>query len=105
MDNKISKDRGVVGRDSLITVDLFKRINDTHYMVVKLRSVVRPELISYYSVDLDKHTSERDFLYEMGVAGGALAERQNELYLDHHDPAECVKAAVEVASDIMHNDF
>ncbi len=101
MDHKISKDRGVVGRDSLVTVDLFKRTNDTYYMIVKLRSVARPELISYYSVDLDKYTNERDFLYEVGVAGGALAERQNENYLDHHDPNECVKAAVEVAAELM----
>lgn len=105
VDTKISQNRGRVGIDSIVMVDLFRRPNGNHYMIVKLRSVMRPELISYYSADMDKYTNQLDFLKEVGIAGGALATRQNELYLDHHDPAECVKVAVEIASDIMHNDL
>lgn len=91
-----------LGRDTLVTVDLFRRRNGTHFMRVSLRSVMKPEIISRVECDMDKYTSERDFLREVGVACGALAERQNTQYGDGHDPSDCVKAGVQAASEVLH---
>ena len=98
-ENKVSNKK--VGRDTLVTVDLFKRLNGTHWVRVQIRSGRRPEILSRYECDMDKHTNEHDFLREVGIGAGALAERQNLLYLDNHDPNECVKAAVEVEADLL----
>ena len=90
-----------LGTQSLVTVDVFKRGNGTHFMRVSLRSVRKPEIISRYEVNLDKYTNEADFLGEVAIAGGALAERQCQMYLDTHDPTECAKAAREAAVEVF----
>lgn len=89
------------GRQSLITVDLFKRPNNTFFMRVQLRSNVRPEILSRHEIDLDKHTNEADFIREVEIGAGALAEHQQVMYGDAHDPSECAKAAVEAAKEIL----
>ena len=98
-ENKDSNKR--VGRDTLVTVDLFKRLNGTHWVRVQIRSGKRPEILSRFECDMDKHTNDHDFLREVGIGAGAIAERQNTLYLDHHDPTECVKAAVTAAAELL----
>lgn len=92
-----------LGTESLVTVDLFKRRNNTHFVRVSLRSDVRPEVITRSEIDMDKYTNEKEFLRVVGIAGAAIAESQDETYGDKHDPIECAKVAVEAASELLHN--
>ena len=92
-----------LGTESLVTVDLFKRPNETFFMRVSLRSNVRPIIISRHEVDLDRYTGEREFLKMVLLDGGALAEHQDQTLGDSHDPAECAKAAVRAATEILHS--
>jgi hypothetical protein len=91
------------GRESLVTVDLFKRTNGTFYMRVSLRSDVKPNVLSRYEMDMDRYAGEKEFLDSVMVAGGALAEHQYTMYGDRHDPDECARAARELARDILHS--
>lgn len=95
------KSNFIVGRQSLVTVDVFKRPNGTHFMRVNLRSVIKPLLTSRYEIDMDKYTNESTFLAMVALAGGAIAERQCDLYGDRHDPDECAKAAQEAAREVL----
>jgi hypothetical protein len=92
-----------VGKQSLVVCDLFKRLDDTYFMRVSLRSIRKPGIISRYEIDLDRYTNEKDFYKAIGIAAGGLAEKQCEEYGDPHDPSECVKAGIEAASELLHD--
>lgn len=68
-----------------------------HFLKVSISSEVRTSLWSEYLVPMDKYSNESDFLKEVGIAAGALAEYQNESYGDNHDPSEFVSVAVKQA--------
>ena len=91
----------LLGVQSLVTVDLFKRPNDTHFVRVSLRSDVKPELITRSEIDMDRYTNQTDFLHTVYIAGAACAERQCEEYGDRHDPVECAKAASDAARELL----
>ncbi len=91
-----------VGRDSQIVVDVFKRLNKTHFFRVSLRSIRQPKVITRYEVDVEQYNSESEFLKLCEVAGGAIAEHQCTNYGDRHDPDECAKAAREAAAELLH---
>lgn len=92
------------GRDSLVTVTLFRRHNKTFFFRVSLRSDLNKKVISRYELDVDQYSSEAEFLSAIQIAGGALAEHQNVTYGDVHDPDECAKSARESAVEILHDD-
>lgn len=91
------------GRDSLVTVTLFQRPNKSFFMRLSLRSDVRPNVLTRYEIDLDKASSEAEFLRAVEIAGGAAAEHQCQMYGDRHDPDDCAKAAREAAAEILHS--
>lgn len=57
---------------------------------VMLRSEKKPKLWTYQDVPLSADRLKT----RMAVAGGAMAEFQNEKYGDQHDPDTCAKAAL-----------
>jgi len=69
-----------VGIDEIVVVDIFKRLigldAGTYYLRVSLRCPVNPQIITRYEIDLDKYNSEAEFLYEVEIGGGAIAEAQ-----------------------------
>lgn len=73
-----------VGKDRLVTVDIFKRTTGsakgTYWLRVSLRCPTKPQLITRHEIDLDTFISERDFLRAVEIGGGAIAERQCEKY-------------------------
>lgn len=93
----------LLGRQSLVTVDAFRRKNGSFFMRVQLRSDVKSNVISRYEVELDRYTDKRAFLRAVEIAGGALAEHQVETHKDRHDPGECAKVARELAESILNS--
>jgi hypothetical protein len=67
-----------VGVDELVVVDVFQRSDGTHYLRVSLRNPLKSNLITRAEADLDRHTNEADFLKNVTIMGGALAEDQCE---------------------------
>jgi len=71
-----------VGNGSLVVVDVFKRIvgldAGTYYLRVSLRCPINKQIITRYEIDMDKYDTQSDFLKEVEIGGGAIAEAQCE---------------------------
>jgi hypothetical protein len=91
----------LLGTESLVTVDLFRRANQTFFLRVSLRSINKPSVISRHEIDIDRYPDQAACLNVVAAAGGALAEHQYEMYGDTHEPSECAKAAHEAAKEIF----
>jgi hypothetical protein len=69
-----------VGIDSMVVVDIFKRTvgidAGTYYLRVSLRCPVNTQIITRYEIDLDKYSTESEFLKAVEIGGGAIAEAQ-----------------------------
>lgn len=69
-----------VGVEEVVVVDIFKRNvgldAGTHYLRVSLRCPKDPRIITRYEIDLDKYDTEAEFLHEVEIGGGAIAEAQ-----------------------------
>ena len=95
-----------VGIDSTVVVDIFKRTvgldAGTYYLRVSLRCPVDPRIITRYEIDLDKHSSERDFLKEVETGGGAIAEAQCENRGAKWDCEWVAKQARAAAVELLH---
>lgn len=95
-----------VGRDAMVVVDIFKRNMGpdagTYFLRVSLRSQNRPNIITRHEIDLDRYSRESEFLREVEWGGGAIAERQVEVYGDRWDPAYVAKQAREAAYELLH---
>lgn len=80
-DGESNRERAV-GNDTLVVVDIFKRMVGadvgTCYLRVSLRCPMDPRIITRYEIDLDKYNTESDFLKEVEIGGGAIAEAQCE---------------------------
>lgn len=67
-----------VGVDRQVVVDIFRRNvgldKGTYFLRVSLRSMINPQIISRFEIDLDKYSTERDFLNAVEIGGGAVAE-------------------------------
>ena len=78
-DGESERERAV-GHDTLVVVDVFKRIvgvdAGTFFLRVSMR-VPPPHdnMISRYEIDLDKYDTRAEFLKEVEWGGGAIAER------------------------------
>ena len=96
----------MVGVDREVVVDIFKRTmgaaKDTYFMRVSLRSAVRSRMIYRSDIDLDKYSSEREFLHLVEVSGGALAEHDNEKGANW-DSAYVARQARAAAAELLHD--
>ncbi len=93
-----------VGITEEVVVDLFQRklgaLTGTYFMRVSLRSQVRYAKIYRSDVDIDRYTTESDFLYHVEVSGGALAELDNE-FGAKWDTEYVAKQARKAASELF----
>ena len=86
--------------DSKIEVALFRRKNNSGFLKVKLRSHMKPGLISFKDIELDSVGNKTEMARAVEIAGGALAEYQDEQYGDRHDPSDCAKLAKETFEEL-----
>lgn len=93
-----------VNGPSFVKVDVFKRANGDPFIVVSLYSDAKPARVSKQELALGRYSSQDEFLRAAEAAGGALAEHQNELYGDDHEPTACAAAAVELVKSIFNGD-
>lgn len=95
-----------VGVDSLVVVDIFKRLvgidAGTCYLRVSLRCPVDPRIITRYEIDLDKYNTEAEFLKEVEIGGGAIAEAQCAKRGANWDCEHVAKKAREAAVELLH---
>lgn len=69
------------------------------YLRVELRSLMKTGAVSQYPI---YNLTDGDHVRrEVQAGSGALAEHQNELYGDHHDPEEIAKDSVEVLKRLV----
>lgn len=85
---------------STVEVKLFKRTEGTGYLSVRLRSQVKQNVISFKDLDINEIGSERALADAAEIAGGALAEYQNEQYGDQHDSSQCAALAKETFTEL-----
>ena len=95
-----------VGNNTLVVVDIFKRTvgfdKGTYYLRVSLRCPVDPRIITRYEIDLDKYNSEAEFLREVEIGGGAIAEAQCEKRGAQWDCEFVAKQARAAAVELLH---
>ena len=95
-----------VGNNTLVVVDIFKRNvgpdAGTHYLRVSLRCPVDPRIITRYEIDLDKYSSEREFLQEVEKGGGLIAAAQCEKRGATWDCEFVAKQAREAAVELLY---
>ena len=95
-----------VGNNTLVVVDVFKRLvgldAGTHYLRVSLRCPIDPRIITRYEIDLDKYNSEAEFLREVEIGGGAIAEAQCEKRGAKWDCEWVAKQARAAAVELLH---
>ncbi len=95
-----------VGVDDLVVVDIFKRTigidAGTYYLRVSLRCPVDPKIITRYEIDLDKYNTEAEFLREVEIGGGAIAEAQCEKRGAKWDCEYVAKQARAAAVELLH---
>jgi len=95
-----------VGVDEVVVVDIFKRTvgvdAGTYYLRVSLRCPVDTRIITRYEIDLDKYNTEADFLREVEIGGGAIAEAQCEKRGAKWDCEWVAKQARQAAVELLH---
>lgn len=95
-----------VGNNTLVVVDIFKRNigpdAGTHYLRVSLRCPTNKKLITRHEIDLDKYSTEAEFLREVEWGGGAIAERQCEKWGASWDCEYVAKQARAAAVELLH---
>jgi len=73
-----SKRERTVGHEREVVVDIFKRNvgpdKGTFFLRVSLRCPIKPHIITRYEIDLDRYSTERDFLNMVEIGGAAVAE-------------------------------
>ena len=105
-----SKRERKVGVDREVVVDIFKRRFDSgeqkagsYFLRVSLRSMVDPQYISRYHIDLDRYSNEGEFLAMVSIGGGAVAEADNENRGATWDTAYVAKQARDAAKELLHD--
>ena len=95
-----------VGHDTLVVVDIFKRLvgldAGTYYLRVSLRCPVNPQIITRYEIDMDKYDTEADFLKAVEWGGGAIAEAQVKNRGAKWDCEYVAKQARAAAVELLH---
>jgi hypothetical protein len=95
-----------VGVEEVVVVDIFKRLvgvdAGTYYLRVSLRCPVDTRIITRYEIDLDNYNSEAEFLHEVEIGGGAIAEAQCEKRGAKWDCEWVAKQAREAAVELLH---
>lgn len=86
-----------IGRSTPVTVSVYKRRNETHFVRVTVASKIKPKHYMRANVDLDRYINESDFLKSVLVHAGAAAEKLVEQYGDTLDPDEIAKEAASAA--------
>lgn len=97
-----------VGIDREVVVDIFKRNFDsgeqkagTYFLRVSLRSMINPQIISRYHIDLDRYSNEGEFLDMCYFGGGAVAEADNENRGATWDTQYVAKQARDAARELL----
>jgi len=86
--------KGIGGGESRIVVIVLERAGDGKTVIrVKLYSTSPGRRVSYRDIEFEGR-SESEFVRDVNITGGALAEWQNATG-DNHDPSLCARAAVE----------
>lgn len=105
-----SKRERKVGYEQEVVVDILKRgrnpyaLDDregTYFMRVSLRNPIRPEMITRYEIDIERYTTEREFMAEAFKGGGLVAQTQIEKWGATWDPDYVAKQAAEAARELM----
>jgi len=95
-----------VGKDEIVVVDIFKRTAGldagTHFLRVSLRCPIDTRIITRYEIDLDKYNTEEEFLREVEIGGGAIAEAQCEKRGAQWDCEHVAKQARAAAAELLH---
>jgi hypothetical protein len=95
-----------VGIDQEVVVDIFKRNvgvdAGTYYLRVSLRCPINPNIITRYEIDLDKYSTESEFLKAVQIGGGAIAETQCEKRGAQWDCEYVAQQAREAAAELLH---
>lgn len=95
-----------VGIEEVVVVDIFKRLvgldAGTYYLRVSLRCPIDTRIITRYEIDLDKYNSEAEFLREVEIGGGAIAEAQCEKRGAKWDCEWVAKQARAAAVELLH---
>lgn len=104
-DGESERERNV-GVNAVVVVDVFKRLvgldAGTYYLRVSLRCPVDTRIITRYEIDLDKHNTEAEFLREVEIGGGAIAEAQCKKRGANWDCEWVAKQAREAAAELLH---
>jgi len=104
-DGESERERNV-GNNTLVIVDIFKRLvgldAGTYYLRVSLRCPIDSRIITRYEIDLDKYSTEAEFLREVEWGGGAIAERQCEKRGAQWDCEFVAKQARAAAVELLH---
>lgn len=91
-----------LGGDDDVECCLFMRPNNTFFMKVRVRSHIKQNIWTEYEIDMDRYSSEHEFLQAVGVAAAAACEHQAKTYGDTHSENEVMKMAVEAAVEMLH---
>jgi hypothetical protein len=94
------------GYRSLVVVDIFRRDagpdRGTYFVRVSLRRPSRPKQLTRFEADLDRYTSEADFLKAVEIGAGAIAEDQCDKYGEKWDCEFVAKQARVAAAELLH---
>lgn len=88
----VNQDEFVVN-GSRVQVVLCRYLTGVYFLRVRLESkrlAAAGKIWQHADLEFDRNIEKR-----VEAAGGALAEEQNELHFDKHDPSECARAAKE----------
>ncbi len=96
-----------VGVDREVVVDIFKRnlgkLAGTLFLRVSLRSMIKTDIILRYEIDLDRYSSESDFLKMVEVGAAALAEQDCERRGATWDCEYVGQQARKAAAELIHD--
>lgn len=95
-----------VGVDTMVVVDVFKRLigldAGTYYLRVSLRCPIDTRIITRYEIDMDKHHTEAEFLRAVETGGGLIAATQCEKRGANWDCEFVASQARAAAVELLH---
>lgn len=84
-----------------LQMQLLKNEKDKYFLRLRLFSISKPGVISYYDIPNENEFSFNRLLKPVMVAGGSLAEYQNEQYGDNFNPDDVAYVASEALRDLL----
>ena len=84
----------MLGKSRMVVVDIFKRRDSTFFMRVSLRSMIDTRFIYRYNQDVYRYAPQRELCALGCIAGGSLAEQDNEQRGAKWNPIEVAEEAI-----------